>query len=342
MQLDIQMLLDSFEIPGIFYRENTVRYFNTAAQALFPGLKAGKGLPGDFGAPDSPFCVESHETERGTLYLLRPRRSREEQDDMAELCRELRGCLSGMTAATERLACSLTDGEESQQTLGTLYQGIFRLRRMADHSDLLRQMEDREKTVYREGIFDLAELCRDLGEHCAWLARKSGVEFRTECREEHLLLRGDSSLLKRMLLNLVSNALKAVKDLENPMVGFRLEKQKDRVLLTVWDNGAGMEAGRLAAVFRPQHRREMPKPGEGAGLGLRMVREIAVLHGGLVLAEAQPGGGVRMTVSLPCPAVRRRGMEAPPAWGDDGFHLVLTELADVLRPELYTLDCIEE
>ena len=261
---------------------------------------------------------------------------------MAELCRELRGCLTGMTAATERLACSLTDSEESQRTLGTLYQGIFRLRRMADHSDLLRQMEDREKTVYRESVFDLAELHRDLGEHCVWLARKSGVEFRTECREEHLLLRGDSALLKRMLLNLVSNALKAVKDMESPEVGFRLEKQKDRVLLTVWDNGPGMESGRLASVFRSQRRREMPKPGEGAGLGLRMVREIAVLHGGLVLAEARPEGGVRMTVSLPCPVVRKRGMEAPAAWGDGGFHLVLTELADVLDPKMYMLDHIEE
>ena len=342
MQLDIQMLLDSFEIPGIFYRENTVRYFNAAAQALFPGLKAGKGLPGDFGAPDSPFRVESHETGRGTLYLLRPRQSREKQDDLAELCREVRRCLTGMTAAVERLASGLAGREESQQTLGVIYQEIYRLRRMADHGDLLRQMEAREKTVYRESVFDLAELHRELGEHCAWLARRSGVEFRAECGEAHLLLRGDSALLKRMLLNLVSNAVKAVKDREDPVVGFRLEKQKNRVLLTVWDNGAGMESGRLAAVFRPQHRREIPKPGEGAGLGLRIVREVAVLHGGLVLAEARPEGGVRMTVSLPCPVVRRRGVEAPPAWGDDGFHLVLTELADVLGPESYTLDRIEE
>jgi len=342
VQLDIQMLLNSFDIPGIFYRENTVRYFNEAAQALFPGLKAGKGLPGDFAASDSPFQVEAHEMERGTLYLLRPRHGREEQDDAAELCRELRGCLAGMTAAAERLACDLEGDEARQRVLASIHQGIFRLRRLADHSDLLRQMELREKTVYRERVFNLADLCRELSEHCAYLARQCGVSFREDIREEQLLLRGDSELLKRMLLNLISNAIKAVKDQPDAQMGLRMEKQKDRVLLTVWDNGAGMEASRLASVFRPQRRREMPKPGEGAGLGLRMVREIAVLHGGLILAEARPGGGVRMTVSLPCPVVRRPGMEAPPAWGDNGFHLVLTELSDVLGAEQYTLEKIEE
>lgn len=342
MQLDIQMLLDSFEIPGIFYRENTVRYFNAAARSLFPGLKSGKGLPGDFGASDSPFRVEAHETGRGTLYLLRPRQSQQELDDLAEMCRELRGCLTNMSAAAERLACELDGREEVQRQVGLLYQGIYRLRRMADHSDLLRQMELRGKTVYREGILDLAEVCRDLGEHCAYLARQCGVEFYLDCREEHLLLRGDSALLRRMLLNLISNALKAVKETEGPQAGLKLEKQKDRVILTVWDNGRGMEEGRLAAVFRPQRRREMPKQEEGAGLGLRMVREITVLHGGLILAEARPGGGVRMTVSLPCPVVRRRGMETPPAWGEDGFELVLTELSDVLGPMCYTQEKIDE
>ena len=67
-----------------------------------------------------------------------------------------------------------------------------------------------------------------------------------------------------------------------------------------------------------------------------------MLHGGLILAEARPEGGVRMTVSLPCPAVRRRGLETPPAWGEDGFHLVLTELSDVLNAGQYTMEKLEE
>lgn len=342
VQIDIQMLLDSFETPAIFYRENTVRYFNQWAKHLFPSIASGKGLPEEFGHPRSPFVPELHQMQRGTLYLLRPRQNDTADNDLAQVTRELRTCLTALTAANEQLWSHLPEpvSPDAQRLLQVTNHSLYRLRRLADHSDLLRQMEDGDSFIYRQAPLDLAGLCRDLGHHVGPLAQRVGVLFSLDCTEASLPTLGDCALLKRMLLNLISNALRAAG--AGGEVGLRLEKRGERAHFTIWDTGTGMETEQLMSVFRPQPRRHrLPKPEEGAAMGLRLVREIAVLHQGLVLAEDRPGGGVTMTISLPIRKPDRSAMHSEPAWGDDGFQLVLTELADVLPAAVYAQEDLD-
>lgn len=342
VQIDIQMLLDSFETPAIFYRENTVRYFNQWAKHLFPSITSGKGLPEEFDRPRSPFVPEVHQMQRGTLYLLRPRQNDTAGNDLAQVTRELRACLTALTAATEQLWSHLPEpvSPDAQHLLQVTNHNLYRLRRLADHSDLLRQMEEGDAFIYREAPLDLAGLCRDLGGHIGQLAQRSGVPFYLDCSEASLPTLGDAALLQRMLLNLISNALRAAG--ASGEVGLRLEKKGDRAHVTIWDTGTGMETEQLMSVFRPQPRRHrLPRPDEGVAMGLRLVREIAVLHQGLVLAESRPGGGVTMTISLPIRKPDPNTMRSEPAWGDDGFQLVLTELADVLPAAIYAQEDLE-
>lgn len=340
MQLDIQSLLDGFEAPAVFYRENTVRYFNQGAKTLFPEIQSGKRMPERFDDPDFPFRAEANQTGRGTLYLFRPRLEERAEGDLTAVSQELRLCLSGLTLALEEMAPILRASGEAgaQRILETATHSLYRLRRLTDHSDLLRQMEARAPGVYRESALDLAWLCRELGEHVADLAGQAGLRFRLELKEQAMPTRGDEALLRRALLNLISNAMKAAEG----EAGLRLEKRGDRALITIWDNGRGMEAERLAAVFRPQRRRRLTRPEDGAGMGLRIVRETVVLHGGIILAEGCPEGGVRMTVSLPLRPSGSGSFHSGTAWGEDGFDLVLTELSDALPARLYSGENIEE
>lgn len=336
MQIDVQMLLDSFEAPAIFYRENTVRYFNQWAKVLFPSLTSGRPLPEGFDSPSSPLVPEVHAMQRGTLYLFRPRLGAEATSDLAQVTRELRACLTTLTAANDQLAARLKDSlsPEGEQLMQLSNRSLCRLRRLADHSDLLREMEGGDHSVYREGALDLVSLTRELGEHMELLTHQAGIPFRLDCQEPALPTLGDPSLLRRMLLNLLSNALRAVR--EGGEVGLRLEKREGRALFTVWDNGPGMEERQLLAVFRPQPRRHrLPDPEEGAAMGLRLAREVAVLHQGVILAENRPGGGVSMTVSLPVRKLPPNTLRSTPAWGEDSYLLALTELADVLPASLY-------
>lgn len=338
LRLDIQKLLNGFEAPAVFYRENTVRYFNEAAKILFPEIKEGKGMPERSTDPDFPFRAEVNQTDRGVLFLFRPRLEEKAQGDLAAVSEELRRCLTGLTMAVDEMAPLVREhGEEesADRMLGAAAHSLYRLRRLTDHSDILRQLEGRSPGICREAPVDLADLCRAVGDHTADLARQAGFTFRQDLRETSLITLGDGELLQRMILNLISNALKAVKG-DGGEVGLRLERQGDRALITVWDTGAGMEEERLAAIFRPQRRRRLTKPEEGAGLGLRLVRETAVLHGGRILAEARPEGGVLMKISLPIRPIKGGQFRSTSAWGESGFDLVLVELSDVLPSQIYT------
>lgn len=334
MTLDVQTLVDALQAPAIFFRENTVRYFNESAKVLFPALKEGKGMPEDFDAPDSPFRPEANVTPKGILYLFRPQLEERSAGDMAAVSRELRSCLSTLTLAADGLLARVGESQEAERLCEQTNQSLYRLKRLADHTDLLRQMEGRTVGLYREGNLDLAGLCGEVWENTYDIIEEAGATFHLDQRESSLPTRGDDCLLRRMLLNLISNAVKAAG--AGGQVGLRVEKQKDRALLTVWDSGSGMEPERLAAVFRPQRRRGLPQPKDGPGMGLRLVREIAVLHGGVILAEARPEGGVRMTVSLPIkPVSREERLHAPALWEEDGVTVALEELSDVLPASVY-------
>ena len=108
---------------------------------------------------------------------------------------------------------------------------------------------------------------------------------------------GDSRLLRRLVRNLIQNAIKH----GAPPVTIRVEKSEtNKVLLTVRDHGPGLPVAErervFAAFYRPVGRSERAG---GWGLGLSLVRQIAEHHGGHVRYEAPTSGGASFVVELP-------------------------------------------
>jgi PAS domain S-box-containing protein len=144
----------------------------------------------------------------------------------------------------------------------------------------------REVVQFRRLIDDVLDL-----EQGAALARGVVVErdLANDCP-----LRGDPEKLKQVVLNLVMNAIEAMKD--GGKLAVRLAGDDDEVRLVVEDTGTGIDAAALAQVFDPFFT---TKEG-GTGLGLSIVRKIVDQHAGEVRIESQRGAGTRVTVLLPC------------------------------------------
>jgi len=112
-------------------------------------------------------------------------------------------------------------------------------------------------------------------------------------------LSGRPQALRRAIGNLIENALKY-----GGKASVALVDEPARVTIVVDDEGPGLPGDMLEKVLEPFYRSESSRSREtgGVGLGLAIVRQIVLAHGGTIRLENRPAGGLRATLSLPRPA----------------------------------------
>jgi signal transduction histidine kinase len=111
---------------------------------------------------------------------------------------------------------------------------------------------------------------------------------------------GRLSALRRALQNLIDNAIKY-----GHGASVRVEEQPGALHLVVEDEGPGIPPAELARVTEPYYRPDASRSLEtgGVGLGLSIVKDIALMHGGELLLANRPQGGLSATIVLPRPRV---------------------------------------
>lgn len=259
----------------------------------------------------------------------------EQERKNALLLEQMRQHVSNLMTATHLLTPVVREKGEPKydQYLSIMNQSYYRLLRLMNHMSLSQELA-RGNLPFRPTALDLAGLCHEVGDLTAPLARMAGVRFRYESELTSLLTTGDAVLLRRLLLGLFSNAIRAAG--EGGEAGLHLMKQRSRAVLTVWDNGPGLGAtGEPAALYRPEG---------GLGMGLDIARELAKLHGGAIMLESRPEKGTRAVLSLPIKAPEPTGLRTPPdlKWDSSGgFSPALVELSVLLPSEAFLPDDLE-
>ena len=103
----------------------------------------------------------------------------------------------------------------------------------------------------------------------------------------------DAEQMEQVFFNLLKNALEAMAD--GGTIAITLGSDDHDVILSIRDNGSGMDAEQLANLFEP-YRTTKEK---GTGLGLMISKRIVTEHGGAIAAESKPGEGTTFTLTLP-------------------------------------------
>jgi signal transduction histidine kinase len=119
------------------------------------------------------------------------------------------------------------------------------------------------------------------------------------------LLAGDRVLLHDVLANLIRNSLKYSHDARPPAVTISGQRDEDRVVVTVSDNGIGIDPGQRHRVFGLFERLQVKDGVAGLGFGLAFCHRVARLHGGSI-AVVDPADGVGTSVRLELPAAEAR------------------------------------
>ncbi len=112
-------------------------------------------------------------------------------------------------------------------------------------------------------------------------------------------VKGDYTLMRQVMLNLISNGVKFSSKKENPTIEIYSEERNSEIVFSVKDNGAGFDmryADKLFGVFQRLHKaREF----EGTGVGLAIVQRIINKHGGRIWAEAELERGATFSFVIP-------------------------------------------
>ena len=206
---------------------------------------------------------------------------------------ELRTPLALMQAQIELFSVEHSDIQHDTAELLKLLQE--QTERMSQMTKTLLEMSEL-RTVPCNDVIELAPMFEEVFADLAPLAEKRGVTL--ECDGDGTII-GSDTLIYRMLFNLTENAIRYNRP--NESVKASVSEQDGQIFIRVRDNGNGIPEQYRESIFQPFFRVDKSRSREygGVGLGLSLVREIALLHGGRVLAEESTENGTVMLVILP-------------------------------------------
>ena len=200
------------------------------------------------------------------------------------------------------------DEEEYREALVVIQDESVRLTRIVDDLFLLARTDAGAPVAVHKPL-DLRELALGAVRSVRTIADDHDIVLEQELPDSPVSIQGDAPLLRRLLLNLLDNALKYTPRGGN--VGIEMQRDEHTVSIVVHDSGPGISEALRDRVFdrfvragpdeRPPAHNDSPRASSGAGLGLAIAAAIATAHHGTLTLDNNEGGA-RFRVTLPLAA----------------------------------------
>jgi signal transduction histidine kinase len=212
---------------------------------------------------------------------------------VANASHELRTPLTVMRTELEvTLADPNATNAELREMAEAVHEAMDRTERLVQ---ALLTLARSEGAIDRRDPLDLAAAARLALEHTAREAQAAELSVTADLHSAPV--RGDRRLLERLVANLVENAVRH--NHAGGSVSVTTGTRDGHSFVDVVNDGDVLDTATLPRLLEPFQRIDRGARGDGAGLGLSIVRSVAQAHGGSVSLAACPGGGLRAMVTLP-------------------------------------------
>ncbi|MGO1468739.1 MAG: ATP-binding protein [Tissierella sp.] len=161
--------------------------------------------------------------------------------------------------------------------------------------------------------------------------KASGLELVFNTEIEEMIVAFDVYKIERLLLNLISNAIKFSSEKGTILIG--LESKDNYVEITVEDNGIGIDRASMNIIFEKfrQLNKSLNRMSEGSGIGLSLVKAITQLHEGEISVESTLGKGSIFRVKLPIRTTNSENIESKESYYRNKTEMIKYELSDIYQ-----------
>jgi heavy metal sensor kinase len=233
------------------------------------------------------------ETLNGMLDRLHEALDRERRF-VDEASHELRTPLGILQAEVELARKQTRSPQELADALASIGQETDLLRRLTQDLLVLARSDRGRLPVHREDV-DVSAVIDRVVTGFDERAGRAGVHVRSGTGNVHA--RVDADRLRQAIENLVDNAIRHAGT--GGAVEVTVKQNDGRLRISVTDSGPGFSDAILDRAFEPFARVDEDGAGDGAGLGLTIVRAVAEAHGGSATARNLEGGGAEVSIEVP-------------------------------------------
>ena len=355
---EIAMMLDQIPDPAFLVRDGIITQVNPSASRLL--IETGSSIQellatgvqeyADFRDGylalslklGQQLCSTSvTRLDDSDLFVMEHQQDQAELQSMALAAQELRSPLSTVLSVADRLFPLMADKSDpiALDQVARINRGLFQMLRIVSNmSDAYRYTQDAST---RFETRDICSIIDELFSGIIPLVEHTAVKLRYESPREPIFCLVDSEKLERAIHNIISNALKFTP--AGSTIEAKLTRRRNMLYLTVQSSETAV-SGLFPANFYRQYQRQpgLDDSRFGIGLGMVLIHGAATAHGGTVLLERNPQGGIRITMSIALrqstdPNVRESVLHVDYAGERD--HRLL-ELSDSLPAFLYGIDNI--
>ncbi|HJQ39750.1 MAG TPA: HAMP domain-containing sensor histidine kinase [Thermoanaerobaculia bacterium] len=216
---------------------------------------------------------------------------------VAAMSHELNTPIAALRSAGENLKDGIVADREKLARYGeTIVKEAARLGDMVGQVLEFAGMQARSRPLPLQPV-DVASVIHEAIAQCQWILNGTKIDIEANVDDELPPVRGDAQALTRAIQNLIANAIRHGGS--GQWVGVRATRETDGVTITVEDRGPGVDGREAARLFEPFYRGRGSGGTRGAGLGLAIVRQIAIAHGGSVDIDRKKRGGAAFAFHLP-------------------------------------------
>lgn len=210
---------------------------------------------------------------------------------------EFRTPLTLILAPLEDLLANSKNSYTATQSLTLIQKNVIRLLRLVNQLIDFRKIE-LAKMKLRASEQDLVSFTCEIVQSYKSMAQKRRIDLRLITHERQLLVWMDSTMLDKVIFNLLSNAFKFTKDNGYIHVYVGKDEERNEAVIKVEDNGVGMSEDAVKHAFEVFYQGDYENY-KGSGLGLALSKELIQLHKGAIVVSSEKWKGTTFEIRLP-------------------------------------------